>query len=360
MSKRLPPSTSQSPRKKGRTDHENGGHNDPLVPDPKSQLFNLHPESPLPTPNAQTVTVALTSSFIEHFEKAELRTYAAGQISRALALFCVDEVVVFPEAPPNVGRTPKNLDGTFESASKKKLDGAMFLGRLLQYLETPPKALFPVHRDLKFAGLINPLEAPHHMRLEDQSLFREGVTTNRKTESGTVVDCGMQKEVVVDRVIKPNVRVTVKINLASDVPNEKHVKGSVVGPSVPKEKYGLYWGYRTRVAPSISKVISECPYKEGYDLTIGVSEKGTGSVKALDEKRAALKGYKHVLIVLGGSKGLEYSIGCDEDLKVDEDDAGELFDLYVNLNPRQGSRTIRTEENIMVSLAALSPYLHPE
>ncbi len=33
-----------------------------------------------------------------------------------------------------------------------------------------------------------------------------------------------------------------------------------------------------------------------------------------------------------------------------------LFDLYLNLCPGQGSRTIRTEEALLVGLAALQPH----
>ena len=38
-----------------------------------------------------------------------------------------------------------------------------------------------------------------------------------------------------------------------------------------------------------------------------------------------------------------------------EDDVPSLFDHYLNLCPGQGSRTIRTEEALLVGLAALKP-----
>lgn len=37
------------------------------------------------------------------------------------------------------------------------------------------KAIFPVHRDLKFAGLLNPLDTPHHMRIDEWAQFREAI-----------------------------------------------------------------------------------------------------------------------------------------------------------------------------------------
>ena len=58
--------------------------------------------------------------------------------------------------------------------------------------------------------------------------------------------------------------------------------------------------------------------------------------------------------MFGGVKGLEVALQQDEELK-ELEDPGVLFDLYLNTCPKQGSRTIRTEEAILVSLAALRP-----
>lgn len=33
-----------------------------------------------------------------------------------------------------------------------------------------------MHRDLRLAGLLPPLDCPHHLRFQDQSPYREGVT----------------------------------------------------------------------------------------------------------------------------------------------------------------------------------------
>lgn len=44
-----------------------------------------------------TVSVALPGSVMDNAQSPELRTYLAGQIARACAVFCVDEVVIFDE-----------------------------------------------------------------------------------------------------------------------------------------------------------------------------------------------------------------------------------------------------------------------
>lgn len=44
-----------------------------------------------------TLSVALPGSILNNAQSPELRTYLAGQIGRACAIFCVDEIVVFDE-----------------------------------------------------------------------------------------------------------------------------------------------------------------------------------------------------------------------------------------------------------------------
>ena len=56
-------------------------------------------------------------------------------------------------------------------------------------------------------------------------------------------------------------------------------------------------------------------------------------------------------MVFGGVAGLEAAL--ETDAKLQADSPAELFDLYVNVCPDQGSRTIRTEEAVLVTLASL-------
>lgn len=65
------------------------------------------------------------------------------------------------------------------------------------------------------------------------------------------------------------------------------------------------------------------------------------------------KDFSHLLLVLGGVRGLE--VALDSDPVLEGDDPEPLFDIYLNTCPGQGSRTIRTEEALLVTLAALRP-----
>lgn len=86
-------------------------------------------------------------------------------------------------------------------------------------------------------------------------------------------------------------------------------------------------------------------------MKIGTSERG--------EKQSAaqlkLPEHEHALIAFGGPLGLE---DCYErDSKRASEDVTALFDMWVNTCPNQGSRTIRTEEAILISMSYLQPAL---
>ncbi|TRZ21087.1 hypothetical protein HGM15179_006022 [Zosterops borbonicus] len=285
-----------------------------------------------------TLSVALPGSILNNAQSPELRSYLAGQIARACTIFCVDEVVVFDEH----GEDVRSVEGDFKGIGKKG-KACVQLARILQYLECPQylrKSFFPKHEDLKFAGLLNPLDSPHHMRVDEDLEYREGVVLDRpaKPGRGSFVNCGMRKEVQIDKQLNPGLRVTVRLEEPQN-PEAKVRKGIVVSSQHPREVSGLYWGYNVRLASCLSAVFSDCPFKEGYDLSIGTSERGS----SVDQ--VTLPSFRHALVVFGGLEGLEAGLDVDPNLEVT--DPSVLFDFYLNTCPSQGSRTIRTEVRLM-------------
>uniref|UniRef100_A0A7N6ARM8 28S rRNA (uridine-N(3))-methyltransferase n=1 Tax=Anabas testudineus TaxID=64144 RepID=A0A7N6ARM8_ANATE len=297
-----------------------------------------------PNSRAYTVSVALPGSVLDNAQSTELRTYLAGQIARACVVFCVDEIIVFDEQ----GEDVKSVEGEFKGVGKKG-HACIQLARILQYLECPQylrKCFFPKHQDLQYAGLLNPLDSPHHMRIDEESEYREGIVLDRPTKQGkgSLVNCGMRKDIRIDKQLQSGLRVTVQLNKTQNQ-DSKVYQGIVVAPHVPRTEGGLYWGYSVRLASCLSAVFTESQYKEGYDLTIGTSERGSN----IDQ--TTLSPFKHLLVVFGGVQGLEASVDADQNLDVT--DPSVLFDLYLNTCPDQGSRTIRTEEAILISMAAM-------
>ena len=55
------------------------------------------------------------------------------------------------------------------------------------------RVLIPRHRDLRFAGLLNPLDTPHHMRADEVAKYREGVVVKRPCPKGSLVNVGIYK-----------------------------------------------------------------------------------------------------------------------------------------------------------------------
>ncbi|XP_050685475.1 putative methyltransferase C9orf114 [Leptidea sinapis] len=299
-----------------------------------------------------TISIAVPGSILENAQSAELRTYLAGQIARAACIFCVDEVIVFDDVGDKIDtKKSKHEDSDGIKVARKS---CVQLARILQYLECPQylrKHFFPIHKDLEFAGLLNPLDAPHHLRMSNNFQFREGITMNKKVKPGrgSQVNVGLLQDVSTDKLLNPGIRVTVKMFPSAE--SSKKLKGKIVSLATPRSHTGVYWGYTVRVANNLSQVFTQCPYKDGYDVTIGTSDKGT----PIDDMPHKGTTYNHALIVFGGLHGIEAALEGDEQLQVS--DASLLFNHYVNVLPNQGSRTIRTEEAILIALTSLQTKL---
>lgn len=302
-----------------------------------------------------TLSIAVPGSILDNAQSPELRSYLAGQIARAACVYKVNEVVIFDDKG-EITEGEKKKVRTDEVFGEKRI-ACLQLARILQYLECPQylrKYFFPIHKDLQYAGVLNPLDAPHHLRQQDVCLYREGVVTNKptKTGKGSHVNVGLLNDICVDKALTAGLRVTVKI--PEDQPNPKKLKGFIVPPTVPRSDIGIYWGYTVRLANNLTEVLTQCPYKDGYDLTIGTSDKGN----SIDTVKPNSIEYHHALIVFGGLSGLEEAV--DSDPNLDVDDISLVFHHYLNTCPEQGSKTIRTEEAILITLAELRTKLFPK
>ncbi|KAL8424825.1 hypothetical protein Efla_001630 [Eimeria flavescens] len=194
-------------------------------------------------------------------------------------------------------------------------------------------------------------------------------------------------------------------------------KGEAVSPQEPPTRAGLYWGYQVRAVSSLSQVFSGhslgghpggpsgAPNVGLYDCLLGTSERGL----PLTEEAACMQQGSHLLVVFGGLQGLEGVLrdrqsglsaaaarralrlcmqqpaaaaaeGAESPearelrraRKALEKQAGPggplealwrgetdelppkcLFDAFVNTCVGQASRTIRAEEALLITLAAL-------
>lgn len=209
-----------------------------------------------------------------------------------------------------------------------------------------------MHPDLRAAGALPPLDAPHHARADEWTPWREGVVLAGVAGAGSVVDVGLDAPALVAAPLRAGARVTVRLGekrtaaeavpeaLASSAPGGA-IAGALAPPGEPRDAAGTYWGYTVRVATSLRAAMEGG--RSPYDWTVGTSERG---VDARAATRAA-PSFSAALVVFGGPAGLEAA----------DPVAPALFDAWVNTCPGQGSRTIRTEEAVLVSLAVLQPAL---
>ena len=225
-----------------------------------------------------------------------------------------------------------------------------------------------------------PLTLPRHSARDDTPGGRGGVAApgpGGAPEASGFVDVGLQRLVEVDHLVEPAVRVTVDLTASGpgySVPG-RHLFGQVVARSAPRDEEGVYWGYDVRVASGLLDAMDSSAEGAKYDLVVGTSDKGDAlgaPPGAGDMPPFALPGFRHALIMFGGVAGLEHSASFDDRLSKLSAKGGptgtvdpahpsceDLFDFYVNTCPGQGSRTIRTEEAIPITLANLRPFLRP-
>ncbi len=135
-----------------------------------------------------TVSIAIPGSVVDNAQSKELKTLLVSQIARAVAIFEVDEVVVYDDGMGK-RQNSKDRDGSSNNNSfKASWDPNVFMARILQYMETPQylrKKLLPMHPDLRFAGLLAPLDSPHHVRSDETVPFREGVVVEHSGRDAT-------------------------------------------------------------------------------------------------------------------------------------------------------------------------------
>uniref|UniRef100_A0A8R1Y2A5 Uncharacterized protein n=2 Tax=Onchocerca TaxID=6281 RepID=A0A8R1Y2A5_ONCVO len=306
------------------------------------------------------LSIALPGSILNNAQSPELRTYLAGQIARSAAVFCVDEIIIYDETARMKPQQRENYcSGQWYPdlpVHNGNVECNFHLARILEFMECPQylrKTLFPLQKTLKYAGILNPLDCPHHLRASDLSIpYREGIVLDKpvKTGHGPVCNIGLYKEIRINEevALKPGTRVTVKV---LDIYSErKRYHGCLVNSQQIKQEAGLYWGYKVRIALSLHDALNA----EEYDIIIGTSERG----KPVNRFEMPLSEKNRILIVFGGLEGLEAAVKADKSINCSTPD--ELFEHYLNVVPGQGSRIIRTEEAIPITLATLRSMIYTD
>ena len=271
----------------------------------------------------QRLSVALPSSFTKDVPHLREKTGRAGLIARSLAIFRVDEAVIYND----------------QTGSSSTSEGSL-LEKLLAYQETPQylrKTLFKQDSDLQFSGILPPLRMPSHPNIADPRIgeIREAVVI----ESGprSIVNAGFRSNVEVSSTLKLLERVTIKL-----VKTSPQLKGELVEPT----RLPIYWGFRvTRTNLTLGRLIRS----RRQDLAISTSRRGKGVREVLNELTLRWKSSQQPLILFGSP-----SEGVPEILAKEGTDLTKIIDFNLNMIPNQGVETVRTEEAILATMSILN------
>ena len=272
------------------------------------------------------LAVAVPASVVSDTPHLREKTSKIGLIGRATAIFRVNEVVVYADKP----KANQNRD----------LD---LVATLLIYMETPQylrKRLFKIDPKLKYAGILPPLRTPHHplnSKTENLMLgeYREGVVLPG-TKEGLLVDIGVEQPALLrEKQHAVGKRLTIQVIKPGKQSEVQAVYGEV--PS--------YWGYKVSVQSSLKKLVDQ----KNFDLVIGTSISGTKWADTVEEVAEKWKQANSALVAFGGpARGL-CEIAKDERWNLNEE-----IDFLVNTIPKQGTKTVRTEEAILASLSIMN------
>jgi predicted SPOUT superfamily RNA methylase MTH1 len=278
--------------------------------------------------NFPDISIALPDSSLSDEQTKRDKTIKIGQFARACSIFRVKKIYVYHDKTANVWQEDFSL-----------------LVTVLRYLDTPQylrKLLYPHKKELEYAGLLHPINAPHHrelQRIRDIKLGDVRVGVILKVRGELRVDIGLSSLVGYEGSGFHRKKVNVKI--VSAYPS---LRGKEATEYDIKDKY---WGYEVQETYSLNKLL-----KSTSNTQIIITSK-TGSHIEDKEARilAALKSLRNLLIVFGTPKK-----GVDEMLAV-EGGSVDTYEFVLNMFPFQATKTIRLEEAIFGSLAIFNHIL---
>lgn len=271
----------------------------------------------------QQLSVALPASFTKDVPHLREKTGRVGLIARSLAIFRVDEAVIYND----------------ETDKSPEMEGRLF-EKLLTYQETPQylrKALFKQDPDLQFSGILPPLRMPSHPTLAEPRVgeIREGLVI----ESGrtSIVNAGFRTAVRVPAKLRPFERVTIRLVRVSP-----QIQGELVEPT----RLPIYWGFRvTRTNLTLGRMIRS----RSQDMTVSTSRRGEVIRDVLNRLSFRWKSSQKPMVIFGSP-----SEGVPEILAKEGAELREIVDFNLNMIANQGVETVRTEEAVLATLSILN------
>lgn len=283
-----------------------------------------------------SLVLAFPDDIIHDIKDKQQQTLFISTIARSLAVFQINEIVFF--------KSP------YLSETHRKRERKM-LKTVLEYLETPQylrKRIFPITHNLKYVGSCPPLATPHHQtkRTLKAGEIREGLVY--LLDKKLVANVGAKYPIPVvnspKRSFANDVRIRVPIRIRTN--DQDEWQAEIIEPEIAQKKQ--YMGYKVKFSDaSLSK------YLKNRDKTYILTSAKGNKIEMTNFSKATELGKKQSTVIVFGSQ----NHGLLDFLKREGKSFKDVADLTINTWSNSGSRTIRLEEAIFISLARILPNL---
>lgn len=239
-------------------------------------------------------------------------------LARACAIFGVNTIYIYDESGGNQS-------------------DRILMATILRYLETPQylrKAMFPKMDDLRYAGILHPLQIPHHsLSANPKDLkegdIREGLVVFLKGKK--FVDIGINQLIPYYGKERDKKRVTVQL---------KTIHPSITIKEIQEHEIKQYWGYKVKERPNLFKLLEEW---DGHIIL--TSRKGKEVTP--NHLKEYFKTANPILLVFGApDRGLYDILGK----KITQIQNAKTFNFFVP----QSTDTVRLEEALLGTLSILN------
>ena len=272
-----------------------------------------------------SLSVAIPDSSLIDSKSLLEKSLRVAQFARALSIFRVEKVYVYHDVSSTV-----------------RPDDFKLITLLLEYLDTPQylrKLLYPKMKLLQFAGMLPPIQSPHHKKFLRASEIkgeetRAGVL--RRNRDTWVVDVGLDQTVPFVGYTKTSRKSNFKLSVEKGQLVADEING-IVGESE-------YWGYKVISINTLSEIARGL-----CDVKFLITSRRGKLISHIISSLA--KNFKHtseVVLIFGSPRNEVWEIVNRID--------GNLVNssMAINMFPLQGTSSIRLEEALLGSLAIIN------
>jgi methyltransferase len=278
-------------------------------------------------------SVAIPDSSISDQRAKRDKSIKIAQFARTFSIFRVKRIYIYHDRTSDIDKQDVHI-----------------LETILGYLDTPQylrRRLYPLTPELQYAGILHPIQAPHHKKFENTKSIKAGETrvgVVTKLKGIMHVDVGLGLMIPCEHISAAEEGKKINVKFISSYPKLKVVKASA------EDMKNGYWGYEIAKVPSLHGLLKEAKNKNNTEIML-TSRDGSPFKTKECELKDSLKLLRNLLIVFGSPKR-----GVEQILR-GEGEGTEQYKFTVNMFPFQGTETVRLEEAIFGTLAILNNLL---